>query len=138
MKRTILLLGAIIVAVSMCGCTSHPVMNLQGYSVPSLEDGSLQSAEAVQNAIITACKVRGWTPKVVNEGLIQAEIDIRAKHRAVVEIPFTSTEYSIIYKDSEGMEYEQKSGKIHRNYNRWVTMLSQTIQRELGVKSQRF
>jgi hypothetical protein len=125
-----------IVVLGMMGC-GRPIMNLEDYKVPSLDDGSPQSIETVKKAILTACRDRGWSPSVVGDGLIEAEIMVRTQHRALIEIPFSGSHYSIIYKDSHGLGYERR-GKIHKNYNKWVTMLSATIQRELGVRAQRF
>ena len=136
MKKICSVIATGIIAISICGC-GQPIMNLEDYKVPSLDDGSPQSIETVKKAILTACKDKGWSPSVVGDGLIEAEIMVRTRHRALIEIPFSGSHYSIIYKDSHGLGYE-KRGKIHRNYNRWVAMLSAAIQRELGVRSQRF
>ena len=140
MKKTLLrklaFLVCGIVVLGMMGC-GRPIMNLEDYKVPPLDDGSPQSIETVKNAILTACRDRGWSPNVVGDGLIEAEIMVRTRHRALIEIPFSGSHYSIIYKDSHGLGYERR-GKIHKNYNKWVTMLSATIQRQLGVRAQRF
>ncbi len=142
MRKIYTIIATCIIAISICGC-SRPIMNLEDYKVPPLDNGSPQSIETVKNAILTACRNRGWSPNVVGDGLIEAEIMVRKRHRALIEILFSGSHYSIIYKDSHGLEYKkkgwfEKSDKIHRNYNKWVAMLSATIQRELGVRAQRF
>ena len=137
MKVICTIIATCIIAIAICGCnTSHQIMNLEDYSVPSLDDGSPQSIELVKIAILKACRGSGWSSSVVREGLIEADLMVR-QHRASVEIPFTGSHYSILYKDSQGLEYRE-NGEIHRNYNRWVVRLSTNIQRELGVRSQRF
>lgn len=135
MKKICTIITTCIIAISICGCIK-PIMNLENYEVPSLDDGSPQSIETIKNAILTACRNKGWSPRIMGDGLIKANIRIRTRHQASIEIPFSSSHYSIIYKESHGLGYK-KSSKIHRNYNNWVANLSVAIQRELGVKAQR-
>ncbi|WP_372880609.1 hypothetical protein [Psychromonas sp.] len=124
-----------ILSVFMLGCASKPVLNVEGIYVPSNMDGTNQSRGTVQKAILTAAAKRGWSPRLVQPGLIEASISVRT-HSATVEIPFSEGAYSINYKKSENLDYNGSS--IHRNYNNWVIKLSRSIQSELGVNSQKY
>ena len=134
MKKICTVITACIIAITITGCKSHQIVNLQDRTIPSLNDGSPPSLEVVQNAILAACGGKGWSAKVKGDNVIEANIMVRS-HRASIEISFSRDNYSIIYKDSDNLGYK-KSGKIHRNYNGWVTGLSMSIQRELSIRSQ--
>jgi hypothetical protein len=98
-------------------------------------DGSSKSLEQVKNGIIAGCKFKRWAPVEEEPGKISCSISVRAKHYAEVEITHTESSYSINYKDSRDLDYNEKKQKIHRNYNKWVILLSEAIQTELA-KSQ--
>ncbi|MBP2700102.1 hypothetical protein [Photobacterium lucens] len=117
------------------GCTSKPVMNLNNVYVPTTVTGQQHTAEDVQKAILTAAEQRGWSARVIKPGLILANISVRT-HSATVEIPYSSTSYSIDYKDSQNLDYDGTD--IHRNYNNWVVRLSRSIQQQLGVSTQNY
>ncbi len=119
----------------MLGCVSKPVLNIERTPVPTLENGQRLSMDVVRDAIFSGAKKRGWVPRVVEPGLIVADISVRS-HFASVEIRYDETSFSIFYKDSRNLKYN--NGTIHRNYNNWVLKLSRTIEQELGVNSQRY
>jgi hypothetical protein len=116
--------------------SAHPIENLIDVPVPVNIDGSQPSVDEVKSAIISACRKRGWSPALESDSKIKASILIRSKHYAEIEIPFSDKSYSIIYKSSRGLDYNEKKQKIHGNYNKWVVKLSASIQREFGVRSQ--
>ncbi|HER39881.1 MAG TPA: hypothetical protein ENO10_01535 [Salinimicrobium catena] len=119
------------------GCATHPlVLNYDREPVPSKVDGTHYSIEEVQTAVLAACRKKGWSANLVQPGVIEASITIRSRHRAKIEIQFSSTHYSILYKESSGMEY--RNGRIHSNYNHWIAKLDAAIKNELGLKTQRF
>lgn len=100
--------------------------------IVDIEDAAIPqdlSLAQVQKAITTGTADRGWIPKVLGSGHIEARLYIRS-HTAVVDIVFDESKYSITYKDSKNLNY--RDGKIHRNYNRWVANLSQALQRSLA------
>lgn len=121
-----------IMLVVLSGCTSQPVRNIDQAQVSSLPAGKSSSMAAVEKAILSAAQKRGWVPRVVRAGLIEANITVRI-HTATIEIPYTDNSYSIIYKDSTELDY--KEGNIHRNYNKWVSLLSETIQQEFAAQN---
>lgn len=90
----------------------------------------------VKNVIAEACGERGWKIDASEEGLIEASILVRNKHRAVIRIPYSSKNIRIEYKDSSNLLYEDKEGPvIHRNYNRWVNNLLHDITNKLTAIS---
>ena len=117
------------------GLAAKPIENLIDVPVPVKVDGSQHSIEEVQAAIIAGCRERGWVPVIAGENNIVASILVRAKHSAEVDISYSATNYSIIYKSSENLDYNEEKQKIHRNYNKWVVLLSDSIQRQFGVLS---
>ena len=125
----------ILLSLIILGCTGQPIHDFEQEYIPTFRNGDSPSIEQVEKAIISAAQKRGWSPRIVAPGLIEARIKVRA-HQAIVEIPYTATSYSIRYKDSKNLNYD--NGKIHRNYNKWVGKLSGSIQREFGVRSQNF
>jgi hypothetical protein len=54
---------------------------------------------------------------------------VRGRHRAEVEIRYTSFQYTIEYVSSQLLLAKQ--GTIHKNYNRWVESLDSQITLEL-------
>ena len=122
------ILASVFVLV-LSSCASGPaVYNIHDEFVPTLRNGEVLSLERVEKSIIIAAHRRGWSPRVIEPGLIEASIHIRS-HRAAVQIPYSQGSYSIVYKNSEGLGY--KNGRIHGNYNTWVIKLSSTIQKYL-------
>ena len=112
------------------------IENLIDIQIPVYVDGTYPSLDVVRAAIISGCSKRGWTPVLDGENKIVASILVRSKHYAEIEIPYSDREYSILYKASKNLNYNAEKRKIHRNYNKWVVMLSSSIQRELGIRSQ--
>ncbi|NOT57466.1 MAG: hypothetical protein HOP18_22915 [Deltaproteobacteria bacterium] len=109
------------------------VTDLHNVSVPAKPDGSAYSVEEVQRAIIGGVQKRGWTAKLEGDGKIIARILVRSRHYAEVEITFTAAAYSITYRDSRELDYDKETRDIHGNYNKWVKILSNTIQQEFGL-----
>ncbi len=113
----------------MAGCTTKPVYNVKNEQIPNPSSARL-SLNDIEGAILSAAHKRGWSAKAIKPGLIEASIASRS-HRAAIEIEYDQSNYSINYKSSKDMDYE--NGKIHRNYNNWIIRLSRAIQSELGV-----
>ena len=68
---------------------------------------------------------------LVSDDRFEASIHVRS-HFAKVEIAFDTRAYSITYLDSNNLDYNAQKRKIHRNYNKWVILLSEAIQREFS------
>ena len=127
MKKIIFLL---FISLGLAACkTTVPVMNVDNTSVygePTLAD--------VKESIITALEFKRWTPISSNDNRIEAEIWVRS-HYALITIEFTKDNYSIKYQDSNNLDYDASSNGIHRNYNKWITLLDQEIKKNIRRSS---
>ncbi|MEA3372790.1 MAG: hypothetical protein U9Q62_03760 [Campylobacterota bacterium] len=75
---------------------------------------------------------KGWRTKVVEPGHIMARIAKgNDEHILEVDIHYTTTSYSIKYRDSKNMKHEGYS--IHRGYNTWVSNLKTHIDKQLSI-----
>lgn len=105
-----------------------------GAPIQNVNDAPVVSAKPVpaaqvKTAIMSAGISLGWQMAAVSPGHIQGTLNVR-KHTAVVDIPYSATKYSIVYKSSVNLD--EKDGQIHRNYNAWVHNLSNKIGAELA------
>ncbi|MFO2463170.1 hypothetical protein OOJ96_06415 [Pseudomonas sp. 15FMM2] len=107
--------------LTTAGCTSKPVLNTQ-HELPVTTQ---VSEEKIKQVIVAALQKRGWTVQRLSPQLVQAEITVRSQFYAAIDIRYTRNSYAITYRDSRDLGY--KDGKIHRNYNRWVSMLDRDI-----------
>ncbi|MCF5051658.1 hypothetical protein GIW50_11265 [Pseudomonas syringae] len=107
--------------LTTAGCTSKPVLNTQ-HDLPA---NTQASEEKIKQVIVAALQKREWTVQRLSPHLVQAEITVRNQFYAAIDIRYTRTSYAITYRDSRDLGY--KDGKIHRNYNRWISMLDRDI-----------
>lgn len=119
-----LLLG-LVLAASVAGCRTAPVLNVENAPVVANKTPTMQD---VQSAITRAGAALGWKIEPVKPGLMQGTLNLRT-HTAVVEIPYSTTAFSIRYKDSANLNYTGDS--IHSNYNGWVQNLEKGIVAQL-------
>lgn len=129
---------AAFIALPLLAFAAMPIQDLPNVPVPVKADGSNYTDEEVRTAIIAACRKRGWTPRLDGASRLTAAILVRSKHYAEIEIVFDPSAYSIRYLSSRNLDYDEADRRIHRNYNKWVAQLSQSIQREFGVHSQMY
>jgi hypothetical protein len=92
--------------------------------------GKQPSLEDVQKAIIAAGVGLNWQMVVAKPGEIIGTLNIRS-HQAVVSIPYTTKNYSIIYKDSTNLKYNAEKQTIHENYSGWIQRLDGAIRARL-------
>lgn len=97
-------------------------------AISDAKTGQLSAAQ-VHDAIIEAATDRGWIVKEDDPGKILLEIFVR-QHSAMVTVDYSPTAYDITYTDSELLMYD--GSNIHRNYNEWVRLLEQQINRRLA------
>ena len=107
-------------------CTSKPILNVKDAQVSA---GKTLQASEVRKAIGVAGATLGWQVIDLKPGLAQGTLNLR-NHTAVVEIPYTATSYSILYKSSVNLG--EGGGDIHRNYNGWIQFLDNSIKAELA------
>ncbi len=144
MKYLIALLLAI-AAITTVPAHAHPVaiVNHENQAIKRF-DNKVLTAEEVQKGIREAAAKLGWRVEPGEPGHIIATLQVR-QHTAVVDIAYSQTSYSIVYKDSTNLDYgvqttsgiEQgkivtsKRSVIHANYNKWVQQLNDAIFRRL-------
>ncbi|EIK96902.1 lipoprotein [Pseudomonas sp. M47T1] len=119
-----LLLVALMLA-SVTACTSRKIIT-PDRTVPA---GVTASKEQVKQAVLSTLAARKWTVESVDSDVIHAQVNVRAKYTAKVDIAYAAGHYRISYRDSQDLGY--KDGKINRNYNRWVILLDRSILRKL-------
>ncbi len=138
MKLYKIFLALVFVMVSSPLLAAPKVVNLVDVPIPATLDGSSLSKDDIRKAIIAAAKERDWIP-VVNpqnrDSSIIASILVRGRHYVEVDITFSRTSYSITYRNSREMKYNPEKQTIHRKYNQWVNLLSNSIQTELSTKA---
>ncbi len=115
-------------ALALGACTTAPIHNIQDTPVRTTS-GKALSASQVRAAIITAGTSLGWRITDAGPGKLAGKLTLRT-HSAAVDIPYSATRYSIVYKSSENLMASE--GSIHRNYNGWVTNLDRAIQTEIS------
>ena len=117
-----------ILALVLVGCRTNPVYNVSG--APVITSTRSYKLNDVRNAIQQAGASLGWQMKDVRPGLIIGTLYVR-DHMAKVEIPYDRRTYSIIYRDSQNLNYDGVN--IHSNYNSWIQNLSAAIDARLSV-----
>jgi uncharacterized lipoprotein YajG len=125
-KSGVLLAAAIMVA----GCAPMaPIQNVGDTPVTAVGSKRLTEVE-VRSAIVRAGTGLGWIVKDAGPGKLNATLILRT-HTAEVEIPYSTSSYSITYKSSVNLQ--EGNGKIHRNYNGWIQNLNRGINAQLAA-----
>ena len=116
---------------SHAGCMRcGPIQNVTDAPVSSVS-GKTLSTDEVKKAILRAGGTLGWQMNADTPGKITGKVNVRNKHQAVVEIPYSSKSYSINYKSSANLD--ESDGQIHNNYNTWVQNLAKGINAQLAA-----
>lgn len=126
--RTLAKLSALFLVVAIAACTTVPIMNVDKTAVASAS-GKPLTEDQVKGAIIRAGSGLGWQMTEAGPGKITGTLVLRT-HTAVVDIPYSSTQYSIIYKSSTNLD--ERNGNIHKNYNGWIQNLNKGINTQLA------
>lgn len=133
MKRAGLgVLTACLALVIVIGCRG-------GAQIYQVKDAPVQTAsgkelsmDEVRKEIIAAGVAAGWQMAAQKPGEIVGTLNIRS-HQAVVSIPYTTKKYSILYKDSANLKYDEKAQTIHENYAGWIQRLDGAIRTRLAA-----
>ena len=120
------LVGVLLLVLTGCGVSS--VYNVQNASI-EVKKGT--SADKIYKAIKEAGYKKGWRITKIKPGMAKGYINVRGKHQATVIIDYTDTNYSINYKSSANLKYNEDKNTIHKNYNSWIINLDNAIQNEL-------
>lgn len=119
----VLLISMGLLLLASCA-RQQPVLNLQNQSIQA----ELTNSQ-IKKAILQGGATRGWQMREIKPGLIRGTVD-RSGHHAEIEIPYSNKSYSINYVSSTNLM--AKDGSIHRNYNKWVKLLDEAIQKALA------
>ncbi len=112
---------------SLAGCRSGTIKDVERAPIPPTA-----SEAQVKAAILEAGASLGWSMKAKRPGLIIGILSLRS-HMAEVEIPYSRTSYSILYKSSSNLDYDPTKRTIHSNYNGWVQNLDGAIRARLAL-----
>ena len=124
--KQLVFLAALILSLAMVGCRTAPIYNVE--QAPVNVSGGASLSE-VKKAIMVAGAGLGWQMKEAAPGHIIGTLYLR-KHMAQVDIPYSTSGYSITYKDSQELNYD--GSMIHKNYNGWIQNLDKAIQAQLA------
>ena len=119
---------AIAVVLAVVACVQKPIYNVQNAQVTT-STGKTLTAPQVRQAIMTAGTALGWTVVDAQPGKLEGTLNLRT-HSAVVDIPYTASSYSILFKRGDNLNVE--GDMIHKNYNGWVQNLDRGIRAELS------
>jgi len=119
----------LIVSATMMACTTAPIMNVTD-AVVAAPAGKQLTNEQVRVAIVRAGSGLGWQMTDEGPNKLVGTLVLRT-HTAVVEIPYSTTNYSIKYRSS--MNLNEQGGTIHKNYNGWIQNLVKGINTQLGL-----
>jgi hypothetical protein len=123
---------ASLVLAAMSGCRA-------GGQVYEVKDAPIQTAtgkeltlEQVQKAMIDAGIKQTWIMTPVKPGEILGEFNVQS-HQIHVTIPYSTKNYSILYKDSSNLRYDPVKRTIHVNYQKWIERLDNEIKARLSA-----
>ena len=126
------LIGVVLISsmtLFIAGCPHHATL----YNVndaPVVVGKKDYSMDEVKLAIVRAGAALGWNMQEVEPGKILGTLHLRS-HMAQVDIPYSTNSYSIVYKDSDNLNYD--GSKIHSNYNGWIQNLDRGIKTQLSI-----
>lgn len=128
MKKNIYFLAFIALGLLMLGgCRTAPVLNIDAQPI-----SGKHTMQQVEKAIVRAGRTLGWRMHPKESGRMEGVLYLRT-HMAKVDIMYDTSKYSIKYKDSSNLEYDDKTGTIHSNYNGWIENLNKAIQVQLDT-----
>src|SRR5690606_5931810 len=134
MKLQKILLTLVFLVVASPVFAAPKVLDLVDVPVPLTLEGKTLTKDQVKAAIIAGARDRTWIPTMHPEkkDTIIASVLVRGKHYAEVEISYSASAYSITYRNSRELKYNPDKGTIHKSYNGWINLLSNSIQVRLN------
>lgn len=123
-------IGFVLIVLSGCRAGA-PLYEVKSAPVPS-PSGKELTLEQVRKEIVAAGVAAQWQMTDVKPGELVATYNLRS-HQAVVTIPYTTKDYSILYKNSSNLKYDANAKTIHQNYAGWVQRLDGAIRSRLSA-----
>ena len=121
-----------LVLIGLIGCRGGAQLYQVKDAPVQTASGKALTAEEVRKEIVSAGVAAGWQMAASKPGEIVGTLNIRS-HQAVVSIPYTAKHYSILYKDSTNLKYDEKAQTIHENYASWIQRLDGAIRTRLSA-----
>jgi hypothetical protein len=121
------------VALSPAARADDPIKDIIDHKVPTLKDGTRIPIADVERALLDALARRKFEASVVSPGLISARF-VHRWNSFEVSVPYTDMTYSVRYKDSKRMDYNEAKQRIDDSYNEWLEALEEHIQAQLESK----
>ena len=112
----------------LLGACSSPLFEIRDNPIETGTEGPV-TMDQVGSAIMEAGKGLGWKMSTTKKGEIGGTYS-NSKQSATVAIPYSTKNYSILYKNSSNFKYD--GTKIHKRYNDLVNGLDAAIRRELS------
>jgi hypothetical protein len=127
MTRKFILIAMVLVVALSIGCRSSILKNVENAPI-TFKTENKPPMEQIKKAIITAGAGLGWRMASQSPGHLIGTLNLR-KHTAIVDIKFTTENFSITYNSSTNLDYNQLSdgAYIHSNYNGWIQNLEKAI-----------
>ena len=119
-----------LVLIMLLGCRTGSILDIRDAGIPAAVGENL-TMDDVAKGILAAGAKHGWTMAIQTQGHIVGTLVLRS-HTAVVDVFYSTSSYSILYKDSTNLKYDATRKTIHANYSSWVRNLHVAIQKEFG------
>lgn len=104
---------------------------------PEIEVPAGKNLGDVKSAIRKAFFARDWRAKDLGANEMQGTHTKSSRkgadHKAVVLVKYDAKVINVRYKDSQELNYDAESKKIHGTYNKWVKNLEKDIRANLGA-----
>lgn len=124
---SVLCFGAVTAQAGCYRCA--PIQDVKDAVVLS-PAGKPLTTEQVRDSIIRAGAALGWKIRETAPGVLAGTLVLR-EHTAQVEIPYTATSFSILYRSS--INLNEGGGEIHKNYNSWVQNLAKGVNAQTQI-----
>ena len=101
-----------------------PIRNIVNAPIPPNPAATMEN---IEKAMIRAGGTLGWKMTPKGPGNVEGVLDIR-KHQAIIDITYDTKTYSVTYRTSTNLDYNEANKTIHSNYNGWIQNLDRAIQ----------
>ena len=118
----------VLITFVFSACRTAPIYNARHIPITPRPSAT---EEEIEKAIWSASRRLDWLIKNVRPGELQG-VYRKQTHKATVSIPYDRTQFSILYVDSENLDYD--GSNIHVNYNVWIQRLADQIQNEIDFR----
>lgn len=125
--KKILLILATLTLLTACK-TTQPIYNANVTLTTDLSNNK------IEKAIIQAINYKQWRVLSKTDNKIVAAINVRS-HYAEIVITYNQAKFEINYQNSNNLDFNAEKQGIHRNYNKWINLLANEIQRNINLLS---